>query len=133
MKSHEVIAEALSEWRPVASAADLAQQTFDQLDDDERERLAMRAYTDEIRAALRRKRDGVPVYSNVDQVDPQTGEKRTVYKQTALFDEQDYRAAVRSYTDRAQDNLTVARALVNECKVRLGVQIPLPFGDKAAS
>lgn len=132
MKSHQAINDALSEWRAVTDAADLAQELFGQLDDDEVQRLALRGFTEEIRAALRRKRNGVPVYSNVDQVDAKTGKKRTVYKQTALFKEADYRTAVRSYADRAANNLTVARALALECKRRLGVQIPLPFGDDAA-
>lgn len=127
MKSHELIAETLSEWRPVTSAAELAHESFDRLGTDEIGRLALRAYTDEIRAALRRKESGVPAYSNIDRVNPDSGDLERVYKQTALFNIDDYRAAVNSYARRAHDNWKVAAALASKCQAELGVQLTIPF------
>lgn len=129
MKSHQVIAESLSTWRTVESAVDLAHETFHQLDDDERERLALRAYTDEVRATLRRKHKGVPAYSNVDRLNPATGQVEQVYKQTEAFDVEDYKMAVRSYGNRARQNLNVAKALAEKCRADLGVQLPIPFAS----
>lgn len=131
MKAREIINEALSEWREVQSAADLAHETYDRLTEDEVARLAMRGYTDEIRAALRRKEPtGVPAYANVDQVDEVTGRKVKIYKRTELFDASDYKVAVRSYRRRAKENAVVADALTLQCAERLGVQLST---DEAAA
>lgn len=127
MKSHEAIGDALSTWRPVQSAADLAHEVFRFLSPVEVERLALRGLTEEIRSALRRKdSDGVPAYANVDKVDPSTGKSMKIYKQTSMFDEADYRVAVDSYRQRSLQNAAVAEALRAQCLSRLGVD-PLPF------
>lgn len=126
MKSHALIADALSEWRTVQDAPDLAHDLFGGLDADEVERLALRAFTDEVRAALRRKNsDGVPVYGNVEKVDPTTGQRTRRYKQTAMFDESDYRSAIESCRARAAAEIRTADALVKDCAERLGVQLRL--------
>lgn len=125
MKALDVIREALSEWRPVADAPSLARDTFAQLDADEVIRLAMRGYTDVVRGELRRKVDGVPVYSSVVAADEE-GNKRRIYKQTELFDVADYTVAVTFYVNEARANLHVARALMRDCERRLGVQLHIP-------
>ncbi|HWH13180.1 MAG TPA: hypothetical protein VNT51_00420 [Miltoncostaeaceae bacterium] len=90
MKSHQAIANALSDWKVVQDAPSLARDLFGALDDDERDRLALRAFTDEVRSTLRRKNaDGVPVYGNVEQVDAATGSLVRRYKQTAAFTVED--------------------------------------------
>jgi hypothetical protein len=125
MKAKETIRSALADWREIQNAPALAETTFGELDQDEVIRLAMRGYTDEIRAELRRKVDGVPVYTSV-LVANEEGDKRRVYKQTAMFDIADYQVAIRFYTAEAKANLKVAKALVKDCQRRLGVQLPLP-------
>lgn len=125
MKSSRLIADALSDWRVVRDAPDLAHDLFDQLDDEERERLALRAFTDEVRATLRRKVDGVPLYANVEQVDPATGETVRRYKQTAMFDVDDYVVAIKACRARAEAEHRTARALQQDCAKRLGVQLRL--------
>lgn len=125
MKAARLIADALSDWRIVRDAPDLAHDLFDGLDDDEVQRLALRAFTDEVRATLRRKVDGVPVYANVEQVDPATGETVRRYKQTAMFDVDDYVSAIASCNRRADAERRTARALQKDCAARLGVQLRL--------
>lgn len=125
MKSKDLIADALSEWRPVRNAPDLAHQLFDRLDDDEIQRLAQRAFTDEVRASLRRKdENGVPIYTSVLNVDGAGNETR-IYKQTELFDVDDYRDAIASYMRASVANRAVAIALSKDCHARLGVQLRL--------
>lgn len=125
MKSKQLIADALSDWRGVRNAPDLAHDLFTQLDDDEIERLALRGLTEEVRATLRRKdENGVPLYTSVTQPD-ENGEPRRVYKQTALFDEDDYVVAIGFYMREAVANRRVAEALVKDCKRRLGIQLSL--------
>lgn len=129
MKSRELIADALSSWHAVQNAPDLAHQLFDRLDDDEKDRLAQRAFTDEVRATLRRKdENGVPLYTSVVQPD-EKGEPQRIYKQTALFDEDDYRTAIGFYMREAAANRRVAVALVDDCKRRLGVQLSLRWAS----
>jgi hypothetical protein len=124
VKAHALISDALSDWRKVRNAPDLAHDLFDDLDDDERDRLAMRGFTDEIRATLRRKdKNGVPVYSSVLTPALDGTEPERIYKQTALFDVADYEVAVRSYREAARVNNKIARALVEDCLRRLGVQL----------
>lgn len=131
MKASQLIADALSEWRTFQDAADLAQQHFDALDEEEISRLAVRAFTEEFRATLRRKdSNGVPLYANVQQVDPVSGETSRRYKQTQLFDESDYKAAIASCQQRSRAELRTAKALADDCLTRLGVQ--LAFDGRAA-
>lgn len=126
MKARTLIHDALSDWRPVRNAPDLAHDLFDQLDADEITRLAMRGLTDEIRATLRRKdSNGVPLYTSVLTPDPDGGEPQRVYKQTAMFDVEDYTVAIRFYRQEARANDAVAEALVADCKRRLGVQLSI--------
>jgi hypothetical protein len=125
MKAARLIADALSDWRVVQDAPDLAHELFDHLDEDELTRLAQRAFTEEVRAALRRKVNGVPVYANVEQVDPVTGEKVRLYKQTAMFDVDDYIVAIKACRSRAEAEHRTARALQKDCAARLGVQLRL--------
>lgn len=126
MKAHSLIADALSEWRVLRDAPDLAHELFTRLGPEEVERLAVRAFTDEVRAALRRKDAvGVPVYANVEQADETTGEIVRRYKQTAMFDVGDYEAAIKSCRQRAAAENRTARALQKDCAVRLGVQLTL--------
>ena len=129
-KFNDLMADALSEWRPVRNAADLAAEIVGKLDADERERLMMRGLTDEVRAALRRKDStGCPTYSNVDQVGAD-GTKTRVYKQTELFSVKDYEVAVASYLRRAAQNRKVAVNLAASCRSRHGVD-PMPKGRAA--
>lgn len=133
MKSHAVIASALSDWKDVRDAPSLARDLFDSLDDEERERLALRAFTDEVRSTLRRKgADGVPVYGNVERVDVATGQTVRQYKQVAAFDLDDYGAAIRSARRRAAAEARTVAALRADCAARLGVQLTLD-GRPAAS
>lgn len=125
MKSSQVISDALSEWREVQNAADLCHETFHLLDDDEVRRLAERAHCEDIRAALRRRVNGVPVYANVETVDARTGKTTRQYKQTEMFTVADYKAAVSSYVRRAKAEMVVAQALRDDCAARLGVQLEL--------
>lgn len=125
MKSARLIADALSDWRVVRDAPDLAHELFAHLDEDELERLALRAFTEEIRGTLRRKVDGVPMYANVEQVDPATGETVRRYKQTAMFDLDDYVVAIKACRSRAEAEHRTARALQKDCAKRLGVQLRL--------
>jgi hypothetical protein len=111
----------------VHSASDLAQQHFDLLDEDEVQRLALRGFTEEVRAALRRKVNGIPVYANVETTDA-SGQKVQQYKQTEAFDVEDYRIAIASYSRRARAEIRTAEALIAECANRLGVQLTLPAG-----
>lgn len=127
MRAHEAIADALSTWRPIQSAADIAHEISGLLSADERDRLVLRALTEEVRANLRRKdSSGVPMYANVDRLDPATGRTVKVYKQTAMFDEKDYRVAVHSYRRRSLENAAVAESLRSQCLQRFGVD-PLPY------
>lgn len=125
MTSHKLIADALSDWRTIRNAADLAHDLVADLTEDDRERLILRALTEEVRAALRRKENGVPVYGNVEVIDPVTGEKVRRYKQTAMFDVEDYRSAIASCSQRAKAEMRTARALRADCASRLGVQLYL--------
>lgn len=126
MKSHQAISNALSDWKVVQDAPSLARDLFGALDDDERDRLALRAFTDEVRSTLRRKdSDGVPVYGNVERVDASTGATVRRYKQVAAFDLDDYGAAIRSARRRAAAESRTVSALRRDCAVRLGVQLTL--------
>lgn len=126
MKASQLIADALTAWRTYEDAADLAHQNFDQLDEDEIERLARRAFTEEFRSTLRRKdRNGVPLYGNVEATDPATGKTVRRYKQTAMFDVEDYRVAIAACRVRIAAEDRTARALVKDCADRLGVQLRL--------
>jgi hypothetical protein len=132
MKFHDLMSDALSEWRPVRNAADLAHEIAAHLDDDERERIFMRGLTNEVRQSLRRKDStGCPTYSNVDRIDPSTGAKTRIYKQTELFSVDDFKVAVASYLARADENRKVAGALAASCKTRHGVN-PMPGKASAA-
>jgi hypothetical protein len=134
MKSHQAISNALSDWKVVQDAPSLARDLFGQLDDAERDRLALRALTDEVRSTLRRKDSaGVPVYGNVEKVDTKTGTTVRQYKQVAAFDIADYGAAIRSARRRAAaENRTVA-ALRADCAARLGVQLTLDGREAGAA
>lgn len=125
MKSSDIITDKLSAWREIQNAADLAHGTFDQLDTEEIQRLALRAYTEEWRAALRRKdANGVPIYTSILAPD-ETGELRRIYKQTALFDVEDYEVAIDFYQREAKANQRVAQALAADCFRRHGVQLSI--------
>jgi hypothetical protein len=134
MKSHQAINKALSDWKVVRDAPSLARDLFDDLDDGERDRLALRALTDEVRSTLRRKdSSGVPVYGNVEKVDTATGTTVRQYKQVSAFDVADYGAAIRSARRRAAaENRTVA-ALRADCAARLGVQLTLDGREVGAA
>lgn len=123
MKSAQVIADALSDWRPVRDAADSAEETFHQLDADEVDRLAHRAFAEEWRAQLRKKVNGVPIYGNIERVDAATGDTVRLYKQTSLFELDDYRSAIAACDRRAKAERRTARALAEDCQNRLGVQL----------
>lgn len=126
MKAHDLIRDALSDWREVRNAPDLAHDLFNRLDSDEIERLAMRGLTDEVRATLRRKdTNGVPLYTSVLTPNPDGGDPQRIYKQTALFDVEDYKTAVSFYRREARANEVVAEALTADCYRRLGVQLAI--------
>lgn len=125
MKSLDIIRAALADWRPIADAPELADSTFHDLDDEEIGRLALRAFTEEIRKELRRKISGVPVYTSVITAD-EDGERRRVYKQTALFEVADYRVAIDFYLRESEANRRVAKALAADCQRRLGIQLQIP-------
>lgn len=125
IKASQAIADALSSWREIQDAPDLARDLFDLLDRDELARLAMRGLTDEIRATLRRRHNGVPLYTSIVRT-AKDGSQKRLYKQTALFDVDDYRVAVDQYARKAAGNYRVAVALVADCRARLGVQLPIP-------
>lgn len=131
MKAVGLINDALSEWRAVRSAPDLAHELFDRLDADEIERLALAGFAGEIRKALTKKIQGVPQYSNVEMIDKSTGKKFKQYKQTAAFEVADFELAVSSYRARAKANLNVAEALIKACAARFGVQ--LSFGESESA
>lgn len=119
MKAHEIIADCLADWSEVKNAPALARETFDRLSDDERERLALLAYAAEIRKALTRKVDGVPVYSSVDFIESD-GSTVKRYKQTEAFDAGDYEVAIDSYEKRGNANYAVARALRLQAAAKFG-------------
>lgn len=126
MKAAQLITDALSSWRTYEDAADQAHQYFDQLDADEVNRLARRAFAEEFRSMLRRKdSSGVPLYGNVEVTDPSTGKTTRRYKQTAMFTADDYRVAINACHLRASAERRTARALQKDCAARLGVQLRL--------
>ena len=125
MKAFNLINDALSEWRAVRSAPDLAHELFTRLDADEIERLALAGFASEIRKALTKKVQGLPQYSNVEVIDPATGKKIKRYKNTELFDAEDYRVAVNSYMKRSRSNFDIAKALANAAAAKLGIQLSL--------
>lgn len=125
MKAFNLINDALSEWRAVRSAPDLAHELFARLDADEIERLALAGFASEIRKALTKKVQGLPQYSNVEVIDPATGKKIKRYKNTELFDAEDYRVAVNSYMKRSRSNFDIAKALANAAAAKLGIQLSL--------
>lgn len=126
MKAAQLIADALSSWNTYEDASAQAHQHFQHLDPDEVERLARRAFTEEFRATLRRKdANGVPLYGNVATTDRVTGQTVKRYKQTAMFDVDDYRVAINDCHLRAASERRTARALQKDCLVRLGVQVTL--------
>ncbi len=126
MKAHQLIRDALSDWRSVRNAPDLAHDLFADLDAEEIARLALRGLTDEVRSTLRRKDpNGVPLYTSVLAPDVEGEEPQRIYKQTALFDMNDYTVAVQFYRQEARANLRVARALVDDCLRRHGVQLQI--------
>ena len=125
MKAFNLINDALSEWRAVRSAPDLAHELFGRLDADEIERLALAGFASEIRKALTKKVQGLPQYSNVEVIDPTTGKKIKRYKNTELFDAEDYRVAVNSYMKRSRSNFDIAKALANAAAAKLGIQLSL--------
>ena len=131
VKAITLINDTLSEWRTIRHAPDLAHQLFDRLDADEIERLALAGFAAEIRKALTKKHNGVPVYSNIDVIDKTTGKKAKRYKQTDAFTINDFERAVTSYRARATTHLTVAEALAKACAAKFGVQ--LPFTEKASA
>lgn len=133
MKSAQIIADVLSSWRTFEDAGNRAHEAFAQLDPDEIERLALRAFTEEFRATLRRKDSrGVPLYGNVEKTDPGSGRTVRRYKQTALFTEDDYRSAIASCQRRAKAETHTARALIADCAARLDVQLRLDGRDASA-
>ena len=126
MKSTKAIRTALADWRLIHDAPSLARETFSDLDALERDRLALRAYTDEVRAELRRKdQHGVPLYTSILVADGD-GNRERRYKQTELFEVSDYRVAVSFYFSEAAANYRVARSLAADCNRRFGVQLELP-------
>lgn len=125
MKAIDLINDALSEWRAIRSAPDLAHELFGRLDADEVERLALAGFAAEIRKGLTKKVKGLPQYSNVVVIDKATGKETKKYKQTSLFTAADYRVAVDSYMKRSQSNFDIAKALVEAAAARLGIQLTL--------
>ena len=125
MKAFNLINDALSEWRAVRSAPDLAHELFDQLDPAEVERLAVAGFAAEIRKALTKKVKGLPQYSNVEVIDSVTGKKTKRYKNTELFNADDYRVAVDSYMKRSRSNFDIAKALADAAAAKLGIQLTL--------
>ncbi len=125
MKAFTLINDALSEWRAVRSAPDLAHELFGHLDQAELERLALAGFAAEIRKALTKKVKGVPQYSNVEVIDKVTGKKIKRYKNTELFNAEDYRVAVNSYMKRSRSNFDIAKALANAAAAKLGIQLSL--------
>ena len=119
MKAHEVIADSLADWSEVRNAPALARDTFDRLSDAEKDRLALLAYAAEIRKALTRKVNGVPVYSSVDVTQPD-GSSVKRYKQTEAFDVADYSTAITSYEKRGKANFAVAKALRMQAEAKFG-------------
>ena len=107
------------------SAPDLAHELFAHLDQAELERLALAGFAAEIRKALTKKVKGVPQYSNVEVIDKVTGKKIKRYKNTELFDAEDYRVAVNSYMKRSRSNFDIAKALANAAAAKLGIQLSL--------
>lgn len=135
MKTREVIDAATSDWH-VVDASQMAADTFDQLDVDEIDRLARRAYTEEWRAALRSKdADGVPRYASIEHAQPD-GSMVRVYKQTALFSVADYDAAISYHMAEAASHVRTAKGLAKRCKAIHGTDVPIPgldsFGRGAA-
>lgn len=131
MKAINLINDALSEWRTIRHAPDLAQELFDRLDADEVHRLAVAGFAAEIRKGLRKKVGGVPTYSNIEVINESTGKKERRYKQTEAFTVTDFERAITSYRTRARAHDNVAEALIKACAAKFGVQ--LRFGDEAAS
>lgn len=125
MKAREVIDAAMSDWHAV-DAARMADETFGQLDDAEVQRFALRAYTDEWRASLRAKDDyGVPRYASIEVQQPD-GSVDRVYKQTALFNVEDYEAAISYHRREALSHLHTANSLAKRCNAVHGTDLPLP-------
>lgn len=132
MKAINLIHDALSEWRPVRSAPDLAHELYKHLDADEVERLAIAGLTGEVRKALTKRVKGIPVYSNVETIDPATGKKVKQYKQTNLFNVDDFRIAADSYMKRTRSNYDIACALAAACVKKYGVQLAVDIKTWAA-
>lgn len=128
MKTREVIDTATSDWH-VVDAAQMAADTFNQLDTAEIDRLARRAYTEEWRAALRSKdADGVPRYASIELAQPD-GSMVRVYKQTALFSVADYDAAISYHMAEAASHIRTANGLAKRCNAIHGTDMPLPGMD----
>lgn len=125
MKAREVIDAAMSDWHAV-DAARMAGDTFDQLDDEELERLARRAFTDEWRAALRAKDpDGLPRYASIESTAPD-GSVVRVYKQTALFSDDDFARVIEYHMAEAASHVRTARSLAARRKAIYGTDVPIP-------
>lgn len=126
MKSRDLIANSMREWRTI-NAPELADRLFERLDADEIYRLAMRGLADEVRAELRTKdENGVPKYGSLEIVDATTGEKQRIYKQTAMFDVDEYRAVANYHIGEARSHLKTAEAIAGAAHKRFGVQLEIP-------
>ena len=126
MKARDLIVNSMREWRTV-NAPDLANQLFDRLDANEVYRLAMRGLTDEVRTELRTKdENGVPKYGSLEIVDRATGEKQRIYKQTSMFDVDEYRAVANYHIGEARAHLKTAEAIAGAASKRFGVQLEIP-------
>lgn len=125
VKAREIIAGRMRDWRTV-DAPTMAEETFAALDADEVERLALRAFTDEWRTELRAKDcDGVPRYASIVRLDA-AGREVRLYKQVALFDVDDFAAAIGYHRDEALSHMRAAAALTKRCRAVHGVDVVLP-------
>lgn len=131
MKARDVIDSAMADWH-IVDAHEMAEATFDGLDDAEVLRLARRAYTEEWRAALRVKDgDGVPRYASIE-VRAADGSMVRIYKQTSLFTAEDYGVAVGYHRAEARAHNRAADLLTKRCNAVHGTKIAIP-GIEAAS
>lgn len=75
---------------------------------------------------------GIPVFESIDQIDPETGEKRRVYMQPDLFSVEDFRVVVAAHYERSEYHLRIAKIRADQCRQKYGVMVLPGFSEIAA-
>lgn len=87
-----------------------------------------------VRRQIRQLKDGTgwPLFANVVEVDPISGDETHIYKQEQIFDRDDYVQVVTYHRRRAEHHERMAQGYAERARVRFSMQVPLWIGEVGA-